>query len=373
MHMAAVRLALIFLLQNGLPVAAAPKEVCITGFIMDTFCIERGTLLDNPSVQTLENPEQHSIHCLADVPRCYNSGFEVLALTAAAEAAKTGKYCRAFKLDAAGNTAAHDLARATGSADLGCSTCDGGSMKMGFRATVKGTYDPDDSGDVKVLTAASVESADIVCPAGTSPPADVCSSTSGAGASAGFVVAHGTLMMASWGVLLPSGVLIAHFLRHRDPLWFKLHRAIQVCGLCLALAGFIIAVTQFDVFAQGYYAPAQAHGSCGLVVMVLGLLQPINAYFRPHKDKAALKPTPARQRWEWLHKGSGWFAILLSVPTIIVGTTLAGGSNTLPFQIAYGIVVALLLTMICLLLRDRGLQARADESDSGLRSNPAVK
>jgi hypothetical protein len=32
------------------------------GYIMDNFCIERGTLLDNPDVITLEGPDQHSVH-----------------------------------------------------------------------------------------------------------------------------------------------------------------------------------------------------------------------------------------------------------------------------------------------------------------------
>ena len=49
---------------------------------MDTFCIERGTLLDNPELKTLERPDAHSVHCLVDVPRCYESGFEVLVLPA---------------------------------------------------------------------------------------------------------------------------------------------------------------------------------------------------------------------------------------------------------------------------------------------------
>ena len=32
------------------------------GFVMDNFCIERGTLLDEPSTTTLVNPERHSVH-----------------------------------------------------------------------------------------------------------------------------------------------------------------------------------------------------------------------------------------------------------------------------------------------------------------------
>ena len=32
------------------------------GYVMDFYCIDRGTLLDNPNVNTLEGPDQHSVH-----------------------------------------------------------------------------------------------------------------------------------------------------------------------------------------------------------------------------------------------------------------------------------------------------------------------
>lgn len=38
------------------------EEVCFEGFVMDNFCIERGTLLDKPEVVTLLGPERHSAH-----------------------------------------------------------------------------------------------------------------------------------------------------------------------------------------------------------------------------------------------------------------------------------------------------------------------
>ena len=51
--------------------------ICVEGFVMDHFCIQRGTLLDAPSIVTLEEPDQHSVHCLIDVPSCVNSPYEV--------------------------------------------------------------------------------------------------------------------------------------------------------------------------------------------------------------------------------------------------------------------------------------------------------
>ena len=75
---------------------------------MDTFCIERGTLLDNPELKTLERPDAHSVHCLVDVPRCYESGFEVLVLPAEPAGGKTY----------AGGTRRHASWRDMGKVDL---------------------------------------------------------------------------------------------------------------------------------------------------------------------------------------------------------------------------------------------------------------
>ena len=57
---------------------AIGDEVCITNYIIDNFCIERGTFLDNDSLNTLESPEEHSFHCLLDVDLCKNSGYQVI-------------------------------------------------------------------------------------------------------------------------------------------------------------------------------------------------------------------------------------------------------------------------------------------------------
>lgn len=232
----------------------AIQKVCQESFIMDTFCLERGTLLDNPSVKTLANPEKHTLHCLVDVPRCYDSGFEILG----PRNTSTG-YCRAFALDANGNALALTLARNTGD----CSTCtkSTGGQKVGFRATVKGTYDDAATTLPYALAVDSVEAASVGCDGVEYTPINPCATASGSNplsATQQLVLAHGSLMMISWGVILPMGVLTAHFLRHRDPTWFKAHRIMQTFGLVCALGGFIIAITQFSVFAPGYYGPVRS-------------------------------------------------------------------------------------------------------------------
>jgi len=135
-------------------------DVCFVGYIMDTYCINRGTLFDRPQLRTLEDPQEHSVHCLVDVSWCYNSGFQILADPEEGRSL----YCPAYKLDqTSGTQMVLDLARATGS----CSTCTGaGSLVKGFRATVRGTL----TGDMD-LTATEVLDASVGCPNGLSVPA----------------------------------------------------------------------------------------------------------------------------------------------------------------------------------------------------------
>ncbi len=129
-------------------------SVCLASvYLMDSFCIERGTLLENSDLRSLEYPDQHTIHCLVDIERCTDSGYEVL--TNPVESG--GLYCRQFKLDGPGLEAAIALARKEGDPDAGCTTCDGGGTKeKGFRATVWGEID--ESGSPAILRTVAVRS-----------------------------------------------------------------------------------------------------------------------------------------------------------------------------------------------------------------------
>jgi len=122
-------------------------------------------------------------------------------------------------------------------------------------------------------------------------------------------VAHGVLMLLGWGVLLPQGILAARYLKWRGPLFYKLHLRLQISGMLLGVAGLVLALVQFAPFGGG----VGGHSLLGLVVSALGLLQPLNGALRPKKG------APRRVLWEVLHKGSGYLAMLLAVPTIYLG------------------------------------------------------
>jgi len=345
------------------------KRICAEGFIMDKFCIERGTLLDNPSVKTLRNPERHSVHCLVDVGRCVNSGFEILFDPPPGQEL----YQRAWTLDEDGADAMLTLARATGRRGS-CSTCNDElaiSLRNGFRATIFGDVaDMGDSSNPATLTNVVAMSTDVGCEQflvdnnitmeQMLPP--MVNST-GVETFLNDARVHGTLMVVSWGFLLPTGAIIARFGKHRpNALWYKCHRAIQVIGLIIALIGFGKALRSFDAFSQKGY-DAYTHACLGITTMAIAIFNPLNAVLRPHKPKNGEKKSTARFAWEIIHKTSGWSGCFLALVTISYGTTLIPNNegDQRNFRLGYGLGCGLWLVLLAVGLIVDGKKNPAQE------------
>lgn len=332
-------------------------EICIEGFVMDSFCIQRGTLLDNPSVESLKAPEQHSLHCLVDIASCYTSTFEMLI---APTSTSPSLYQRGFQFTDASRQQFVEVGRQVGDMDAGCTTCtDMGMQEKGFRAAVLAkvislelqddlsvpildlieppvpTYDRDNLDTAcqdifertNILQILTTEEQDILFTSDTDP------------SFRNKRLAHGSMMLIGWGILLPNGMLFARYFKEHPPkgFWFKIHKYCQPAGLLFALTGWIIALVNFDVFQDR--DTRFVHGLVGSVVMALGLLQPLNAYFRPHLPHNEGDPkTTIRVIWEHYHRGAGWTCFFLAILVIVLGTTmLPQPSDQRAFQITYAI------------------------------------
>lgn len=308
----------------------AQNNVCIVGYVMDLYCINRGTLLDNPAVETLKNPEKHSIHCLVDIASCSTSGYQILVDPISPKTT----YCRAYTLDSNGNEMVIANARLVGD----CDTCSG-IQKEGYRATIIGTVDnPNDK--VPLIKVTSVQDESVGCLVTTIPDQNTLICTSGKDIP--WQITHGSIMLLSWGIILPLGVLSAKFLKRTKPngIWFKYHRTFQIIGLILAIIGVAIAIAKFNVFKAGS-GKSFLHGVIGLFVMFLGILQPINAFFRPHPANIGEETSYWRRLWEMLHKGSGWTVIGLACINILIGTRLPSQTSVMTsFVILYLIALA---------------------------------
>jgi len=138
-------------------------------------------------------------------------------------------------------------------------------------------------------------------------------------------VAHGAIMTMAWGVLIPTGIFLARFTKHVHPttgpaaFWFHRHWIVQCVGAALSLLGFALAVAMVPSGSH-FTTP---HHVLGLVVVLLGVIQPLNAKLRPHKPPAG-EPVPLkRTAWEWLHRGLGYVAAVLTIPTLFLGLAAA--------------------------------------------------
>ena len=180
-------------------------------------------------------------------------------------------------------------------------------------------------------------------------------------------IAHGVLMSIAWGVLLPVGIIIARFYRHVQPrtgpraFWFLHHQIFQYSGTIIAATAFIIAL--YMCRNTGNFI--NAHGKLGLVVMILGLLQPLNAWIRPHPG------APYRTLWSAWHKTSGYCAAVLAIAAIFLG--LAQVDAATRFRVAYGVVAGCLvgfyLVKLELALAPTRTEKRVDRvSESAMRT-----
>lgn len=152
------------------------------------------------------------------------------------------------------------------------------------------------------------------------------------------VFMHGLFMSLAMGVLVPLGVFLPRFYRHRQPQtgpsawWFVHHQAVQYCGLLFAVVGFGFAVHMTDSGEQF----DGAHGRLGLVIFITLILQPLNAVCRPGFY------SPNRQRWVWLHRCLGFGCIGLAFINIFLGLNAADAN-----AVYYWIYVAWLCVFGC--------------------------
>ena len=168
---------------------------------------------------------------------------------------------------------------------------------------------------------------------------------------------------------IKTGAFFAKFFKHRpDGLWFKIHRFCQVFGLIIAIIGFILSLVYSKALSdKGSGSLNYPHAVMGITTMVIGIFQPLNAFFRPKHVEGAEMQSSNRTVWEVLHKGLGWIGLVLAAVTIGLGTTLL---STKPmqrtFQICYGALVGgMLILLLGFLMFDKNKYMKVPREDQG--------
>ena len=149
---------------------------------------------------------------------------------------------------------------------------------------------------------------------------------------------HARLMFVAWGVMAPLAIIVARFFkvlpgqdwpRQVDSqFWWRTHWIAQTLVLVCTVAAFVL------VYQFGSGSPS-AHSRFGYAVVMLLVLQIALGYWRGSKGGPTAPRTNgdlagdhynmnARRRlFEILHKSLGYFLVLLSVVTIVIGLILS--------------------------------------------------
>jgi protein-S-isoprenylcysteine O-methyltransferase Ste14 len=154
---------------------------------------------------------------------------------------------------------------------------------------------------------------------------------------AGWASWHARLMVLSWGILLPLGSFTARFykvLPQQDwprqldnKTWWHTHRWLQSLAVVFMTLGLVLAYGA----GLGDGVAVWLHVGFGWFLCIIGWSQVVVGLLRGSKGG----PTDTQMRgdhydmsrwrlwFERLHKGLGWLAVVVAVPTIGLGLTVS--------------------------------------------------
>ncbi|KAK9706320.1 hypothetical protein RND81_07G116300 [Saponaria officinalis] len=124
---------------------------------------------------------------------------------------------------------------------------------------------------------------------------------------------HGVLNAVSWGILMPTGAIIARYMRvfpAADPAWFYLHVGCQISAYAIGAAGW---ATGLNLGSQSKGIQHSSHRNIGITLFCLATLQMFALLIRPIKEHKY------RPYWNVYHHSVGYTIIILSIVNILEG------------------------------------------------------
>lgn len=129
---------------------------------------------------------------------------------------------------------------------------------------------------------------------------------------------HGVLNAISWGILMPTGAVIARYLKvfkSADPAWFYLHITCQVSAYIVGLSGF---GTGLKLGSDSEGITYDTHRALAIVLVTLATLQVFALFLRPNKDHKL------RFYWNIYHHVVGYVTISISIVNVFKGFEALG-------------------------------------------------
>ena len=146
------------------------------------------------------------------------------------------------------------------------------------------------------------------------------------GASDLFFRLHGLLMLVAWLGCAGVGMILARYFKKTwrgtqilgKDLWFQFHRLLMILTVLLSMAAVVLVLLKVDIQPLALSSlKTNAHPIIGLCCVILAILQPIMAAFRPHPGAGG------RSLFNWAHWLVGNTAHCCGVVAIFLAGTLA--------------------------------------------------
>ncbi|XP_057808331.1 cytochrome b561 and DOMON domain-containing protein At3g25290-like [Salvia miltiorrhiza] len=145
---------------------------------------------------------------------------------------------------------------------------------------------------------------------------------------------HGVLNVVSWGIMFPTGIIIARYLKvfpSADPAWFYLHVSCQVSAYAIGVAGW---GTGLKLGSESKSITHSVHRNIGITLFVFATLQVFALLLRPKKDHKL------RIYWNIYHHGIGYSVAVLGILNVFKGLDILQPDPK--WRRAYIVVIAVL-------------------------------
>jgi len=188
------------------------------------------------------------------------------------------------------------------------------------------------------------------------------------------IQAHGCLMVIAWVGFASIGIFMARYMKvafgekvlFGTKVWFTFHRSLLILTVLFTIVSTIIIF----VHAGRWTKEAGAHPITGIIVLVLAVIQPIMALFRPHPGEAK------RFIFNWAHRGVGMSSLILAVVTVFLGIRLPDSNlddSAMYAMIVYCLGVAIVIVFeLYLILKKERMEKRFSPSEGDIDADEAL-
>ncbi|KAM8930630.1 putative ferric-chelate reductase 1 [Pelodytes ibericus] len=183
------------------------------------------------------------------------------------------------------------------------------------------------------------------------------------------ILAHGALMLIAWMTTGTIGMFMARYMKSAaakpfmgKALWFQVHFYMMILTVILTIIAFIMIFVEVN----GWSGDIGAHPVLGCIVMILSLIQPIVALFRPDPK------SQRRSIFNWGHSINALVIKVLAVATIFLGLRLIDTTPTLWLSKVMGASFAWKILFFIILEINMCLKSKELEKFSNAISNETL-